>query len=295
MKKIVPTETPGGKLVSMGLKKIHFVPNPGNAGDALIAAATFQHFDEYGIEYVVGGLGGAQEDYQALCYGGGGNLVPDYHDASNWLKEATHSGLPVIVLPQTIKGHEELLHSLGRNVHLFCRELVSYEYASLACPNANVYLSHDLALSLIVDGVLAEFPAAVRTLLRSPRKAEVIKKLTKCLLLRCVGDIRPPFRISNDELRVFRGDGERTVIESECDISNYFSVTALDKETATLSAGLLLYALRPFENVFTNRLHVCIAAALQGKQVRFFSNSYYKNEAVYKHSLENFPNVRWMG
>ena len=288
-------EIPGEKLVSMGLRKIHFVPNPGNAGDALIAAATFQHFDEYGIEYAIGGLCETERDYQALCYGGGGNLVPEYHDASDWLQAASKSGLPVIVLPQTIKGHEELLIALGPRVHLFCRELVSYEYASLACPNANVYLSHDLALSLNVDGVLAKFPAAVRTLLRSPYKVEVIKKLKNYLLLRCFGDIHPPFRIKKDELRVFRGDVECTSIESKCDISSYFSVAALDEETAILSAGLLLYALRSFETVFTNRLHVCIAAALQGKQVRFFSNSYFKNEAVYAHSLRNFPNVHWMG
>jgi exopolysaccharide biosynthesis predicted pyruvyltransferase EpsI len=47
-----------------------------------------------------------------------------------------------------------------------------------------------------------------------------------------------------------------------------------------------------FETICTNRLHVCIGAALLGRRVHFFPNDYFKNKLVFEASLEPyFPNV----
>jgi exopolysaccharide biosynthesis predicted pyruvyltransferase EpsI len=47
----------------------------------------------------------------------------------------------------------------------------------------------------------------------------------------------------------------------------------------------------PFEEVRTDRLHVAITASLLGKRVFMYSNSYYKNVAVYDYSLKNNQNT----
>jgi len=50
-----------------------------------------------------------------------------------------------------------------------------------------------------------------------------------------------------------------------------------------------------FETIHTNRLHVAITGALLGKQVTLSGNSYFKNRAIFKTSLEpNFPNVKFV-
>lgn len=45
--------------------------------------------------------------------------------------------------------------------------------------------------------------------------------------------------------------------------------------------------LEEYKVVNTDRLHVAILASLLGKEVNFYPNSYYKNEAVYNYSLFN--------
>ena len=49
--------------------------------------------------------------------------------------------------------------------------------------------------------------------------------------------------------------------------------------------------LQKHECVNTDRLHVAIGATLLDKKVKLYSNSYYKNKAVFEYSLKKFPNV----
>jgi hypothetical protein len=44
----------------------------------------------------------------------------------------------------------------------------------------------------------------------------------------------------------------------------------------------------------TDRLHVAIAGALLGREVHLHPNSYYKNQAVYDYSLEQYENVTFV-
>ena len=49
--------------------------------------------------------------------------------------------------------------------------------------------------------------------------------------------------------------------------------------------------IQKYEEIRTDRLHVAIASAMLGKRVLFYSNSYYKNKAVYEYSLKKYPQV----
>jgi exopolysaccharide biosynthesis predicted pyruvyltransferase EpsI len=90
-------------------------------------------------------------------------------------------------------------------------------------------------------------------------------------------------------LNVFRSDKEsilRILPESNNDLSY--------KGYATKPLGKLINILRKYEQINTDRLHIAIGAALLGKRVKLFSNSYYKNKAVFDYSLSKFPNVSFV-
>lgn len=53
-----------------------------------------------------------------------------------------------------------------------------------------------------------------------------------------------------------------------------------------------LNSISKYSEVHTDRLHVSIAAALMGRSVHLYANSYFKNQSIYESSLSDaFPNV----
>jgi exopolysaccharide biosynthesis predicted pyruvyltransferase EpsI len=69
-----------------------------------------------------------------------------------------------------------------------------------------------------------------------------------------------------------------------------FDVSAIGTELDPIS--LMFNEVGKSEIIVTDRLHVCTAAALLGRRVYLFRGSYFKNEAIYKSSLQPYyPNV----
>lgn len=98
-------------------------------------------------------------------------------------------------------------------------------------------------------------------------------------------DITPWRMEGHGEINCFRTDKEavgRLLPEKNFDISN------MGREG---QKTLLLDILKNFQTVNTDRLHVAIAGAMLGKNVRMFANSYHKLSSVYEYSLKNNPNV----
>jgi exopolysaccharide biosynthesis predicted pyruvyltransferase EpsI len=95
----------------------------------------------------------------------------------------------------------------------------------------------------------------------------------------------------------FRDDVEASDRELEpgnADLSKIYEFGTQNRELTTYTTVRLMRYIERFSSVRTNRLHICIAAALLGKAVDFYPNSYFKNKAVYEYSLrERFSNVRW--
>lgn len=90
-------------------------------------------------------------------------------------------------------------------------------------------------------------------------------------------------------LNAFRSDKESFVQElpkSNHDISY--------KGYAKKPLNELIDTMQKYEQVKTDRLHVAIAAALLGKRVELYPNSYFKNKAVFDYSLKRFPNVSFV-
>ena len=266
---------------------LFFRPNPGNAGDSLIACATFQLFEEFGIPYRLFDDSSFDPAGKVVVFGGGGSLVPEYRAAWQFVERYHQAAKKLVILPQTISGHEDLLGQLGSNVDVFVREEVSFEHVQRHAPQANLFLEDDLALSLDVSAVLAaDLPRPFRHV---PLKQLIRREVA---LLRAAG-------CRSDVLNCFRTDKEKTDLRrpyGNADLSKLFKVGTSTPEEALLASHLIFQMLNQYEEVRTNRLHLAIAGALLGKDVKFYPNSYFKNEGVYQFSMKGrFPNVQWMG
>ena len=136
-----------------------YCPNPGNGGDALIAASTFQLFERSGLSYNAyhwSEVLSLELDWSkhVFVYGGGGAFVNEYQGAPRILIEALHKRVKkLVILPHTINTHADVLSELGSNVEIICREQTSFEYVRASAPKANVFLMEDLGLSLDVEDV----------------------------------------------------------------------------------------------------------------------------------------------
>ena len=291
---------------------ILYVPNPGNAGDALIAHATRQVFDRLGLRYVwVNDIRSVDPRGRVVVYGGGGNLVPLYNTASRTLRWADAGARRVILLPHTVSGHEELLSELSRRTDVICRERVSYEHVRESVRSARCHLADDLALSADVEATLAtpSMPmsairlygtrllcrltaSSLRKSVASPRRLRRSERLFRSRQAETGSGGSPKF------LHAFRTDAEQTatsVPDDNLDLSRIMAFGTWDANACHTGAQHVLRFLNLYDEVRTNRLHLAIGAALIGKRVKFYPNSYFKNRAVYEFSLrDRFPRVEWV-
>lgn len=288
----------------LGNQELVFVPNPGNAGDSLIAASTFQFLQRNGIRYSVKRIDPSLFAGRVVAYGGGGNIVGPNTYGTRFLSSIHRLAKRVVILPHTIKGVDDLLASFGGNVDIFCRENLSYDYVRTTAARATVHLSHDMALGADVQSLLNTKDDSIVRLRATLASVAAKMHLSSAIATQASGLVslwRPPKPTSEaGHVRVlcaFRQDGERTGVDlppDNIDVSEVFSLGVESAEISSIAAHRLLRYLNRFEHIRTNRLHVAIASALLGKQVEMHDNNYYKCRAVYQHSLYQFPNVRFV-
>ncbi len=269
---------------------LFYCPNGGNAGDSLIATATFQLFEREQIPFHLVKRNGFDPAGKIVLYAGGGNLVPEYFEARQFIERHHQQVEKMVILPHTIFGNEDLLEALGSNVDLFVREETSFEHVKRHAPQANVFFADDLAFGLDVESICATdcvLPYRHIPLKRVVRRNAVLWREGVC---RSFG---------KKVLSCFRTDKERTDMRrpfGNVDLSKLFKCGTETPGSALCATSMVFRFINQYEEVRTNRLHVAIAGALLGKQVKLYPNSYFKNEAVYSYSMKDrFPNVQWMG
>lgn len=288
-----------------------FAANPGNAGDALMACATYDLFQRLGLPYDNVGheylLTPKNVRNKVVVFSGGGNFNEAGYNAYARLLENIHGHVrKIIVLPHTISGNDSLLSKLDRNVVLICRERVSFDHVKRTARGARTYLAHDMAFWLDVEALLNYKPRYLKSalkkivlkLLRNNAHAQYpsLQHYWQGLLM----DMKHGAVKRNDgqtEAYLFRTDIESTAIplpasNMDASLAFNFGVTSIQKSHYTVHH--LLSFLNGYSRIHTNRLHIAIAAALLGKTVLFRANNYYKCQAVYEFSIkERFPNVIW--
>lgn len=88
---------------------------------------------------------------------------------------------------------------------------------------------------------------------------------------------------------IFRGDGEGRIERERIPVSN-FDISAQGTHLSEISS--FLEHIQAFRTIYTDRLHVAIAACLLGKEVHLYPGAYFKNRAVYLSSMRDyFDNV----
>lgn len=305
-------------LASLPKEPLHYQPNGGNGGDALIAMGTYQAFQRVGIDYRLIKPGDDLTG-KVVIYPGGGNLVPYYGDAANFLREFYPRVKRLIIMPHTIAGHEDLVSSFGENVDILCRDLHSLEYVRSLNTRCNTLLAEDMAFSMDLDEVLAgafrpRFPdpyidrTGIRYQYQFHRKS--FRYRLKCS--RQIADFRRLLRSRRERpeqedkggprrvLNCLREDREQSgapIPWDNIDVSEVFKTQygRLAEFSAAQASRYLLRFLSSFDELNTNRLHIAIAGALLGKQVNVRANNYFKVRAIYDLSLKDrYPNVRWV-
>lgn len=277
-------------LSTLPKEVIYYKPNPGNGGDAIIAYSTYQLFKILNINYKVV----SESDDLAnkiVLYAGGGNLVKEYDHCAIFVKKYHDKVKKLIILPHTINGHERLLRDLGENVVIICREKVSFEYVSKIVDGPKVLLMHDLAINLNANRILKE--NAKLPLYVNYNKVFLKQKL-KNLKRGNIGNF------FSTKLNCYRIDVEQTNIQIPKDnidlsIAINFDPTMSSEVKVSQTTKALFNLLNKYEEINTNRLHICFAGALLGKKVNFSDNSYGKNRSIYHHTIQHkFPNVNWI-
>ncbi|MEI6647880.1 MAG: polysaccharide pyruvyl transferase family protein [bacterium] len=276
---------------------IVYCPNGGNAGDAMIASATYDLFAEAGVSFTLFDPEHFDPKGTTLVYGGGGNLIPLYPSARTFIERYHRSVRRLIVLPHTIQGHADLLAVLGENVDLLTRENISYNYVKRVTSGPRVFLADDLALSLSPSAYLDKPEGWFWMICRQENSG--YRKIKLWFILAREHWRRRCFPVSGHVLQAFRGDQERTrntLPRGNVDVSRLLKCKNLSPVQAACTTQMLFRFINNYQEVQTDRLHVAIAAALLGKQVKMYANSTYKCEAVYRCSLAGrFPQIQWMG
>lgn len=284
---------------------VWFYPHAGNAGDALIVSAAWRLFAAAGVEARLVPERGFDATGRTVVVGGGGNLVPYYDQVARFLERHAPVARRIVVLPHTIQGHEGLLGSLDGRTTLWCRELASLEHCRRHAPGCRLEISHDLALALDPG----DFPPPAIPGLG------FLGVLARILARRVVGRKELPsgglalrawkwHRASRvvpgtPVLNAFRTDAEApgaSVPDGNVDLSELLRLGVRSRADADFTTALLFDAVRAPALVRTDRLHVCIAAALLGKDVEFRQGGTTKCADVWNHSLRaRYPSIRWRG
>lgn len=235
-------------------KEVILVPNPGNAGDYLILYSTILIFKKLNINFQFGGINN-KYNKKIIFYGGGGNLIHLYSDCRNFIYN-NYKHNEIIILPHTICSNDDLLKKLI-NTKIICRELVSYEYVYNTVNNKDiVFLCKDLALYMDND-LLNNF--------KNNEGSGILNAFRKDIESKYKGRVK-----NNDDLSrtLYKENINNDIKIYENVVKNFF------------------FQISSYEIINTDRLHIAIAGFLLNKKVNLYSNSYYKNKAVYEYSLK---------
>jgi exopolysaccharide biosynthesis predicted pyruvyltransferase EpsI len=265
-----------------GQSRIHYLPHPGNAGDAVVNVGFFDLAKSLGLRYeVITRRTKLDRDDTLIMAGGGGLLVGEAAPAG-LIDRYSKSVARLVILPQTVTGNEDLLRDLTSNVTIFLREQTSFDHVRRYAKSGVVLLDHDMAFHADIEQLIKR--RGLRGLRPSPRKLGRLAQLAQ---------LRRRAR-SNRHLDAFRTDREATgrhPAKAEMDISKLATFGVRTRDASYFSAAQLAKTINAFDSIATDRLHVAIVSTLLRKRTVLYDNSYWKCRAVYEHSLKSYDNI----
>lgn len=277
-----------GLLLTGEARDTVFVPNSGNAGDSLIAEASYQFFDRIGLAYSTATLKDRLIKPARVIIGGGGNLVMPYHNVSSFIATNLDHCEELIILPHSIRGHEDVLARLDERCTIICREQRSFDFTVTAAPRAKVLLGHDMALLWNREETRHR---ASRALIAHPLDTAFQTRNLKLW----IRDLQHRAKVKDGTLNAFREDVESlgaALPPDNVDLSHVFATDSMTAPYSARAVDALVRFLDRAERVRTDRLHIAILSTLLGKTVEMHDNNYGKNRSVFDRSLAGrFSNV----
>lgn len=254
-----------------------YIPNPGNAGDAAIASATMQLLRRTGVPLACGTAPDIAAGMDVII-GGGGNLVPDYHDVRELLLAClARSVRRCLLLSHTVRGHADVLARLDGRFLLWCRDRESLAHVMQRAPRAQAELAPDLVLALDIPE-LARRTASRAHRLALLRDRRWLRRLPRWRL--ALARIRPG---ADGTLHVLRYDVESADLAQarpSHDLMRHHGIRGYGAAADQITMDVVRCIDRA-QRVVTDRLHVSLIAALLGKPVCLVENSYGKLSAVW--------------
>ena len=255
------------ELKKMG--RFVYIPNPGNAGDMLIASATFAFFRANHLRYIPYGK---HKNLKSVVYGGGGLWTKDYKDDRSKILPIFKAAQHVLILPSSFNDCKKLIDILDERFVIFCREQKSYEYLVSAQTRAKILLDHDMAFRM------TQIPRSDRIL---EGGFDIVRKYSE------ISIPHTAYFLRTDKEKVFEHP-------TDLDVSSLaYAYKKITPKWADFCSAMMLSVIDQANVVITDRLHVAIAAFLLNKQVYMLDNSYGKLSSVYEHSLKQYKNVHF--
>jgi exopolysaccharide biosynthesis predicted pyruvyltransferase EpsI len=270
--------------------EVRYFPNPGNAGDALIATATWQCFDRVEIKPRVTRPRNFPH-HADIILGGGGNLVPPYRFTTDALQACLDKQVRrCLLLPHTIRGNEALLNRLDERFTLLCRDTTSLAHVRQHAPRAHSQLVDDMALGLDIEALQQ------RTQTFSHRLSLLVDRVWVKRGRRWRRAVSRQQPDTEGQLKILRSDAEAKIEQSESrnkDLMGFY-LSRCEKRAGCDQVSMdLINLLGRVKSVLTDRLHVALPATLLGLEVDILDNNYGKLSIVWKTSLEGrYPNAR---
>lgn len=259
------------------LEPFTFIPNPGDMGDALTAAATLKFFDEYKLSYEL--YHPSRPTRDNIVYGGGGRWHSMYEPLCE--KECIplfRKAKRIVILPSGIFACRALVQAMDERYTVFCRDQASYHYLVQAGTAARVYLDHDMALRMNAS-------------IFDIRAMDIWSDTWSAPFFRDV-----VYQRAGSTGVFLRRDRESCCsdIADSIDMSAYysFSLEGFDVENIYNVAKFMLLSMTMYDHIVTDSLHVGIAAALMGRRVSLLDNRCHKLSSVYHQSLHRFSHVQ---
>lgn len=231
-------------------KTIIYIPNPGNFGDGLIRYASKTFMQEHSIQHIEINIGFRLGKLQLLQFLLKPNTFFIYGGGGAWHQNCTF-GMRNCRFISKFTKHLLVLPSTYQLSTSGIRGTIyrrDNTYSVAAAPNS--FFCHDMAFYLSICKETLNFPPACAP---------------KALMLR-----------EDNESALNKAD----IPENNLDLSargNHMS-----------NGDYFLRQVSKYHEITTDRLHVCIAGALMGRNMNFIFNNYPKSKSIFKSSIQTF-------
>lgn len=236
-----------------GNKEVYVLKNIGNRGDKLIELGTIDYFSRYDVKVNLIEFNDTSKEGGLLFVSGGGAFCNNWSHMIQAVKNRYDKFKKIVLLPSTFD--------------LSCQSV--YEWAEELPNHVTVFCREEESYN---------------------QMKEVSKNVFMSIDMAFYFNFLPYKKEGYGTLVSFRKDSEssnNTPFIKNCDHRE--DVSSGDRE----DFKYFLKTIAKYEYVHTDRLHIAIAATLLDKKVTLYSNSYFKNEALFNFSLKHYPNIKF--